>query len=196
MIGVLLGLAAMGMTPEPLNLKKWLAADDYPSAGELRGGPGGARIEVVVDDAGTPLRCDVVASTGSSSLDQRACQFARLHARFRTARDEAGHPVAGVYAQAVDRRPAVTPWVDMTLSVDRMPDARAAVVQLRLVLDPAGKVETCEVATPSGAPALDRLACPSLATAALPPVRDGAGVAIRALRPTSVGFVATRSASR
>lgn len=191
MIGLLLGLAAMGMAPEPLNLRKWLASDEFPTASDLRGGIPGARVEIVVDDTGVPLRCDVVAPTGSPSLDLRACQFATTRARFKAARDEDDHVIAGVYALPVDRRPAATPWADMTMSLSRMP-VGPSVVQLRLIIDPTGKVETCTVAIPSGNPALDRIACSALTSAAQPPIRDGEGRAIRALRLTSVGFVAGR----
>ena len=191
----LLAAAALGSVPVPTNLARWTANDDYPvDAGGT--GHGRVRVEIVVDDSGNMLRCDVAASSGSRDLDASACQIPLARARFEPARDEAGIPVAGVFGHTFDwsprlraQRPA---WTDLIVPVSRIPAGLPSpVTTVRTLVAADGRVESCTVAASSGSSALDAMACaavgqPKVAT----PAADRAGRAVRAMRTMMVGFVA------
>lgn len=191
----LIAAATLGSVPVPTNLARWTANDDYPvDAGAS--GHGRVRIEIVVDDAGNVLRCDVALSSGSRDLDASACTIPLARARFEPARDEAGVPVAGVFGHTFDwsprlraQRPA---WTDLVVPVSRVPaDLASPVVVVRTLVAADGHVDSCRVAVPSGSAVLDVLACAAVAEPKVAaPAADRTGHALRAMRTMTVGFVA------
>jgi outer membrane biosynthesis protein TonB len=85
---------------------------------------------------------------------------------------------------------------DFAIPVDHLPaTATKPAVAVLVVTGLDGKVTDCIVRTTSGNLTLDRLACATVATTDLTPVRDGDGGPIRALRELAIGFVVTPAAA-
>ncbi|MBC7985639.1 MAG: energy transducer TonB, partial [Sphingomonadaceae bacterium] len=85
----------------PGNPGSWVTNADYPSA-SIRAeeqGTTGFRLSVGAD--GRVADCQITSSSGSSRLDQTACQMLRRRARFTPARDAAGNPTTSVYTSSV-----------------------------------------------------------------------------------------------
>ena len=98
-----------------------------------------------------PNRCEIVESSGFEVLDKAACQRIMAKARFSPARDRAGKPVDGTYANRVrwtlppgGRLPIGENFASMLLTIDQM-----------------GKVTSCRIAlhVPAAAPASDENQC-------------------------------------
>ena len=85
-----LAMLAATAPPAPSN------ADGLTLAADIaRVGSGHATVmSYDIDKTGKVTQCNVVQSSGSTELDQRACAIFLEKARFRPARDEAGHPIA------------------------------------------------------------------------------------------------------
>lgn len=167
------------------------------------------QVELAVDTAGRPVRCDVTGSEGMRALDRAACDYLMRRARYIPARDASGALIAAVLREDFTvNRPspglagpgglAVARPVDFAVPVASLPRAAglsqaasAFVVDVVLTTDVAGRVAACEIATSSRVGQLDRLACAQKAKTAFEPARDAAGTPVRALREVGVGFVAT-----
>lgn len=79
----------------------WATADDYP-AGDLRAGRHGVtRFRLSIGTDGRVRGCEVIASSGSPTLDAATCDKVSRRARFDPAMDETGAQVAGSYAGAI-----------------------------------------------------------------------------------------------
>ena len=199
MLLIMLALATM---PQPIGptLPADLGAHGVLYA-ETR--PAATRIELTVDPAGAPVRCDVILSDGVRLLDRMACELLMRKARFTPARDANGAPIAAIVredftvnrATGIERGggPAATAgMIDFAVPVDRLPRAATVLVADAVVMtDPAGHVASCDVSGSTGDAAFDRLACRQLAMAAFAPARDRDGRPVAALRQVSVGFTAS-----
>ncbi len=162
--------------------------------------PAATRIDLTVDPAGVPIRCDVILSDGMRLLDRTACDLLMRKARFTPARDATGTPMTAIVREdfTVNRatstdggRAATAGTIDFAVPVDRLPRGATMMVADAVVMtDPAGKMASCDVARSTGDAAFDRLACRQLATAAFAPARDRDGRPVAALRQVSVGFTA------
>lgn len=186
MLLALIAGSALGSMPLPQYLPR---AIDVSQASVLASttAPAWTWADLTVDATGRLVGCSVASSSGTKLLDHIACERANRIARFAPARDEDGQPVAAVVRQgfAVNRAlPA--PEVDFALAVDRAP--AGAVADLRVVVDPAGKVLTCAVEVSSGMAQLDAVACRSVIGLVRPVVREASGTPIRAMSRLSVGF--------
>jgi TonB family protein len=73
------------------------SADNYPVEALRRGEQGRTVARLSIDTSGTPVRCVVETSSGSSSLDDATCRIALRSVRFDPARDSAGVPKASEY---------------------------------------------------------------------------------------------------
>lgn len=108
----------------------WVTSSDYPSEA-LRLSIGG-RSDFLVDVGpdGRATGCTTLSSSGSRSLDERACQLMMQRARFFPALDADGQPTVGTYVNRVRWQPPKpranrfvdeTVIVEFTLGVDGVP---------------------------------------------------------------------------
>ena len=80
------------------------SADDYPADAQMRDEQGTVRVELKIDNRGRVSQCNVVDSSGSSSLDSATCRILKRRARFTPARDSSGQPVTDTYTQRITWR--------------------------------------------------------------------------------------------
>jgi TonB family protein len=176
-----------------------------------RDSEGMVALDLTIAADGALERCAVVAPTGTGRLERAVCDQLR-QGRFVPARDGQGAAIPAFiryrYAtlpqgisEAAARVAAATIMnrvkSDFAIPVDRLPaTATRPAVGVLLVTGPDGKVADCIVGTTSGSSMLDRLACTTMATTDLTPVRDGDGKPIRAMRELAVGFVVASAAVR
>ncbi|MBP2277179.1 MULTISPECIES: energy transducer TonB [Sphingomonas] len=80
---------------EPSVLQAYPGPEDYPPEAKRRGVSGRVTAQLKIDATGKLISCNIVASSGSSDLDEGTCQFLRKRGRFLAGRDADGTPVAG-----------------------------------------------------------------------------------------------------
>jgi periplasmic protein TonB len=83
------------------NPKAWVTTDDYPARDLRIGNQGITDFHLAIGIDGRVKRCDIVRSSGSTSLDKAACAKITSRARFQPATDEAGAKVDGEYSSSV-----------------------------------------------------------------------------------------------
>lgn len=66
------------------------SADDYPAAALRAEQEGLVVFRITIDKQGRVAGCDVISSSGSTSLDSATCRLIRLRAQFRPARNARG----------------------------------------------------------------------------------------------------------
>lgn len=79
----------------------WITTDDYPLAALHRNEQGKVGIELAIGDTGRVVACRISESSGHESLDQAACRALRSRARFASARDANGTPIAATWHRNV-----------------------------------------------------------------------------------------------
>ena len=84
--------AAAPDKPEPL-----FQDGDYPAEALKKGEQGEVRFLLTVAVNGRVRACEIVASSGSRSLDATTCRLVAKRARFAAARDVEGRAVEGKY---------------------------------------------------------------------------------------------------
>jgi protein TonB len=92
-------LFALLTATEPVPLKplaSLLSEADKLSVVERVGAQGTVGIKVTVDPTGRVSDCSIAHSSGFKVLDSETCKVVHRKARFSPAKDEQGHPVAGV----------------------------------------------------------------------------------------------------
>ncbi|MGN6848310.1 MAG: TonB family protein [Sphingomicrobium sp.] len=72
------------------DLRTLFSPDDYPAAAQAAGAEGTAQAELTVGPDGRVVGCNLVRSTGNSSLDSATCNILRRRAKFTPARDSNG----------------------------------------------------------------------------------------------------------
>jgi TonB family protein len=87
--------------PMPISPELWFASKDWPAKESKESGP--ARIRFTVGADGSVSKCALVATSGSKSFDDKACQTISAKARFKPAIDANGQPVATLYVWEVVR---------------------------------------------------------------------------------------------
>ncbi len=173
-----------------------------------RDSEGMVALDLTIAADGALDRCDVVVRTGSGRLERGVCDQLRRE-RFLPARDGQGAAIPAFMRCRYATLPqgmsepasrgmaaAIMNAVksDFAIPVDHLPaTATKPAVGVLIVTGPDGKVVDCIAGTTSGDSTLDRLACTTIATADFPPVRDGTGQPIRAIRELAVGFVVRTS---
>ena len=92
---------ARGATPD--NQRRWAARiqENYPSRALREEIQGTVGVSVVVGSDGRVASCTVSRSSGSSILDEAACQGMQRYARFNPALDDAGNPTNGRYSTTI-----------------------------------------------------------------------------------------------
>lgn len=80
---------------------RWVTADDYPTADLIRGNQGTVRYRLSIGSKGRVSACDVLATSGSSRLDDAACKNITRRARFDPATDENGIGIVGTFTGTV-----------------------------------------------------------------------------------------------
>lgn len=76
------------------NPASWFPMDAYPAAAQRRSEQGRVVVVVRIASDGTPSNCRIVASSGSTTLDQTTCALVLRNGRFEPARAEGGQKVA------------------------------------------------------------------------------------------------------
>lgn len=92
---------ARGATPDRQD--RWAARiqQNYPSRALRNNEEGRVGVRVTVGPDGRVSACSVTSSSGSSSLDEGACDGMRRYARFNPALDAAGNPTTGSYSTTI-----------------------------------------------------------------------------------------------
>jgi protein TonB len=75
--------------------------EDYPSAAQRAGEQGTTRFSYDVTPDGRMANCNVVQSSGSSSLDTTTCMLAMRRARFKPAKDASGNPIGSHMTRSI-----------------------------------------------------------------------------------------------
>lgn len=86
----------------PRNHSRWVP--DYPTRAQRRGEEGTVEVLAIVGVDGRVESCDVISSSGFSSLDLAACTMMRRRARFDPALNDAGHPIVSQWTQTIHFR--------------------------------------------------------------------------------------------
>jgi protein TonB len=92
---------ARGTTPD--NQRSWAARiqENYPSRAIRDETEGTVGVRVQVGPNGRVSACSVSASSGSSVLDDAACEGMQRYARFNPALDDAGNPTSGSFSTRI-----------------------------------------------------------------------------------------------
>ena len=77
------------------------STDDYPMHAMRNDEEGTTGVQITVGPDGRVWSCNVVASSGSASLDAATCAILQRRARFVPARDGAGNPISDIYTQRI-----------------------------------------------------------------------------------------------
>ena len=77
--------------------QSYVTMADYPASALVQGEEGRPRFRLMVGADGRVSHCVILASSGSSALDNATCRIMRSRARFTPARDSNGNPAAGEY---------------------------------------------------------------------------------------------------
>jgi len=95
--------ARRALTRQPDRSPNFRAHDssDYPSEAIRAGEQGEVVIRVDVDARGRSTACRVLASSGSTALDERSCQVSMRRGRFIPALDANGQPVAAPWIYTI-----------------------------------------------------------------------------------------------
>lgn len=97
------GLAVPARPHRPL--ASYITGDDYPPDALRRGDEGIVGFELTVGADGVVMSCHIIASSGSSSLDDATCRLLRRRASFEPARNVAGNPIAGTVRSQISWSP-------------------------------------------------------------------------------------------
>ena len=74
------------------DLRTLFSADDYPAAAQAAGAEGTAQAQLTIGPDGRVVGCNLIRSTGNSSLDSATCNILKRRAKFTPARDSNGQP--------------------------------------------------------------------------------------------------------
>jgi protein TonB len=77
---------------------RWVTPNDYPAADLRAEREGITSFRLSIDSVGKVLRCEILKSSGSTSLDDAACAKLSSRARFNAATDASGAQAAGTYS--------------------------------------------------------------------------------------------------
>lgn len=86
----------------PGGLGRLFSAHDYPKDAHWRGEMGRVRVRIRISDAGKPIDCTTLNSSGSESLDNATCDIILKRSKFRPALDVDGKNVRSVHTATVN----------------------------------------------------------------------------------------------
>ncbi|ALE17954.1 PxORF73 peptide [Altererythrobacter epoxidivorans] len=95
---------ARGATPDGQGRWARRIQENYPSRALREETQGTVGVSVTIDGSGRVSGCRVTRSSGSSILDEAACEGMQRYARFNPALDAAGNPTSGSYSTAITYR--------------------------------------------------------------------------------------------
>lgn len=72
------------------DLRTLFSADDYPASAQSSGAEGTAQAQLSIGPDGRVTGCNLIRSTGNTSLDSATCNILRRRAKFTPARDSNG----------------------------------------------------------------------------------------------------------
>jgi periplasmic protein TonB len=73
------------------DLRSLFSADDYPASAQSAGAEGTTRASLTIGPDGRVTACNIIQSSGNSSLDSTTCNILRRRAKFVPARDSNGN---------------------------------------------------------------------------------------------------------
>ena len=77
----------------------WFGPNDYPPEAMRASEEGAVRFALKVSANGAVTGCDIVESSGSSTLDTQTCALAMRRAKFEPAVDDRGNHIASTFTQ-------------------------------------------------------------------------------------------------
>jgi len=172
---------------------------DVPSEIARTAPSGVESFQLVVSPEGAIVACHVRVIGRGAVEDGPNCKRL-LKLKAIPASDQDGQPIHGMVEIKVvwqmyrtGQVPSVpVPVADTALYLQtrQFPSgvAEGAHASLQLVVGADGKVEACQISRSSGHKGLDDAACQSVMASGVEPLKDKAGVAIRAVQNSYVGF--------
>jgi len=73
------------------DLRTLFTADDYPASAQAAGAEGTSQAQITIGPTGAVVGCNIIRSSGNSSLDGATCNILRRRAKFTPARDSDGN---------------------------------------------------------------------------------------------------------
>ena len=152
---------------------------DYPARALRNGEQGTVTMQIGVDETGRVNSCTVTQTSGSSNLDQGACESFRQHAKFKPARDATGRAIESTLTQSVryilpGSAPKHNPnaiavqesvWRERVFDSEYTQALEATdrgAAMFFLTLDIFGKPTGCAIMYPSSDPDVDKEGCDRL----------------------------------
>jgi TonB family protein len=175
------------------NLASYISDDDYPAEAIRAEEQGVVGFRLAIGPDGLVSDCSIELSSNSVSLDAATCRILQARARFRPARDSAGHATADSvkgrirWVLPAEEPDSVEPTeVDLDSYISSADYPAEALRQriegnvgVELSVSPAGSVSQCRVTRPSGSALLNARTCEIVrARARFVPARDTAGQAV------------------
>jgi TonB family protein len=80
-----------------VNVRSLFTPAEYPVEALRQQQQGAAQFQLLVDESGAVAGCNVLASSGGPAVDATGCELLAERAKFRPARDAAGHSVRSVW---------------------------------------------------------------------------------------------------
>lgn len=155
------GEAAHSHPPQLIASQPLVYPADYPSMAIRRQEQGVVSVLLRVADNGTVTSCTVTESAKSKHLDMKTCEVLTSRAKFKSATNASGEPVAGDFRHAIDwsLEGKTASVVKLDLRASTIPSSYKSPVTAKLMLGATGRVSDCEVDKSSGSDAADRAAC-------------------------------------
>jgi protein TonB len=79
------------------DVRSLFSTDDYPASAQSSGAEGTAQATLSISPDGRVVGCNLIRSTGNSSLDSATCNILRRRAKFTPARDTNGNATSDTY---------------------------------------------------------------------------------------------------
>ncbi|MCD2316339.1 TonB family protein [Sphingomonas sp. IC-11] len=189
----LAGPADLSAGPTAIRPANWVKATDFPSDALDKGQKGTVNFSIAVDATGAVYRCEIVRSSGTPSLDERACLLMKRNGRFKPALDKHGNPIPSEHTRRIawDTKAPLTSSYDVVATVQALASGKkAADFSVRQIVSADGTVESCGIERSSGDADIDRQAC-KLASQLLPPrkIRAADNTPIRGLRVSRLALL-------
>lgn len=184
-----------GQLPKPVNLSSWISWDDVRTDTRQNGDQGTVNVRISVDSSGHVYRCEITSSSKSAGLDEATCKGA-WRSRFKPARDEHGKPIVGdmsvslhwINRNAREKSTRFYERVDIVLSVSKLPPSGSDAVMIKQIVEADGSVTSCSGSNHDADKILARAACNFLKGREITPVKDDAGLPVRAVVGWRIGF--------
>ena len=122
------------------NPADWFSPDAYPLDALRNGRAGRVVVEVGLDSTGKPVTCNVVQSSGTTSLDEGTCKLALERGKFDPATDRKGRPIASSFTLPVRRE---IPGTEDVPSIDLAKDGPSYASDIEILVAEDGKVVGC-----------------------------------------------------